>query len=241
MHAMFAMAPLSTSLFRSRHGNREQEVVSVAASVDRRRSDICRRAASREPHRQRAVWRLVDRRTARVCLPPAQGSGRRDSGGRRFRRVGSAARAAAPGPSTARRIQASAAGGSLPPAGPGLVTQSLRAQAGESESEARSSFKLSSMPGPRHPSAPSAFAPRHPRITLWLLRLQVSEGAAPSIMMLPRPCGLSASLSLSGSGRIWSRPLRLRTPTYDIHIHSFDHTHMFEFQLFVSTIRLARG
>ena len=83
MHAMFAMAPLSTSLFRSRHGNREQEVVNVAASVarTRRRSDICRRAASREPHRQRAVWRLVDRRTARVCLPPAQGSGRRDSAG----------------------------------------------------------------------------------------------------------------------------------------------------------------
>ena len=40
-------------------------------------------------------------------------------------------------------------------------------------------------------------------------------------------------------GLTWSRPLRPCTLIHDIHIHSFDPTHKFEFQLFVSTIRLA--
>ena len=60
----------------------------------------------------------------------------------------------------------------------------------------------------------------HPRITLRELLLRLS--AAPSMLLFCL--------------RIWSRPLRHRTPTHYIHIQSLNPTHKFEFQLFDSTL-----
>ena len=108
----------------------------------------------------------------------------------------------------------------------------------------------------RYSAAPSAFAPRHPaslcgcyayetpprRARSQTVRSAASPhhfvGATPTIL---RHAGAEYAALLPG--RIWSRPLSPRIPIHDIHIHSFDPTHKFEFQLFVSTIqvRLACG
>ena len=73
-------------------------------------------------------------------------------------------------------------------------------------------------------------APRHPRFAL--------RFATPTILR-------HAEYAALRPGRIWSRPQRHRTPTHHIHIYSFDRAsdppNKFEFQLFVSTLRLACG
>ena len=69
----------------------------------------------------------------------------------------------------------------------------------------------------RNPAALSAFASRHPRITLRCY----AYDSPPS-----RVCCSAAWLDL-----VTISSLRPRTPTHDIHIHSFDPTHKFEFQV----------
>ena len=84
----------------------------------------------------------------------------------------------------------------------------------------------------RSPAAPSALAPRHSASLCGCYAYDSSPPVWRADSGRARRSMLSARLL---PGRIWSRPLRHlhpRTITHDIHIHSFDPTHKFEFQLF---------
>ena len=90
----------------------------------------------------------------------------------------------------------------------------------------------------RSPAAPSALAPRHSASLCGCYAYDSSPPVWRADSGRARRSMLSARLL---PGRIWSRPLRHlhpRTITHDIHIHSFDPTHKFEFQLFNESFQL---